>query len=71
MRTREKAIAKSEHPAGIQNRTRKAPQDLGVWLVWRCFTAKRAESVPLFGGFGLASNWECSSTHAKETFENA
>jgi Plasmid encoded RepA protein len=29
--------------------------DLYMWLVWRCFSAKRTESVPLFGGFGLAS----------------
>jgi hypothetical protein len=25
-----------------------------MWLVWLCFNAKRAESIPLFGAFGVA-----------------
>ncbi|MGH9400803.1 MAG: replication protein RepA [Terriglobia bacterium] len=29
--------------------------DLYVWLVWRCWTAKTAVSIPLFGGEGLIS----------------
>jgi hypothetical protein len=29
--------------------------DLYMWLVWRCFNAKRTESVPLFGASGLAA----------------
>jgi hypothetical protein len=29
--------------------------DLYMWLCWRCHHAKRTESVPLFGDFGLAS----------------
>ena len=29
--------------------------DLYMWLCWRCHQAKRTESVPLFGDFGLAS----------------
>jgi hypothetical protein len=29
--------------------------DLYMWLVWRCFSAKRTESIPLFGAFGLAA----------------
>lgn len=28
--------------------------DLYMWLVWRCFSAKRTENIPLFGAFGLA-----------------
>lgn len=27
--------------------------DFYMWLTWRCFTARRAESVPLFGPAGL------------------
>src|SRR2546423_5077813 len=27
--------------------------DLFVWLSYRCFTAKREESIPIFGDFGL------------------
>jgi hypothetical protein len=30
-----------------------AALDLYVWLSYRCFTAKREESVPIFGPFGL------------------
>jgi len=30
-----------------------AALDLYVWLSYRCFTAKREESVPIFGRFGL------------------
>jgi hypothetical protein len=26
-----------------------------MWLSYRCFTAKGAESIPLFGDFGLAN----------------
>ena len=29
--------------------------DLYMWLVWRCFNAKRTDTVPLFGAFGLAA----------------
>ena len=29
--------------------------DLYMWLVWRCFSAKRTETVPLFGAYGLAA----------------
>jgi Plasmid encoded RepA protein len=29
--------------------------DLYVWLSWRCFHAKRAERVPLFGSGGLVN----------------
>ena len=29
--------------------------DLYMWLCWRCHQARRTESVPLFGAFGLAS----------------
>ena len=29
--------------------------DLFRWLSYRCFTAKGAESIPLFGDFGLTS----------------
>jgi hypothetical protein len=28
--------------------------DLYMWLVWRCYTAKRTERIPLFGNHGLA-----------------
>ena len=28
--------------------------DLYMWLCWRCFSAKRAECIPLFGSSGLA-----------------
>jgi len=31
--------------------------DLYLWLVWRCFSAKRTESIPLFGAFGLAAQF--------------
>ena len=27
--------------------------DLYMWLCWRCFNAKRAENIPLFGSSGL------------------
>ena len=29
--------------------------DLFMWLSYRCFTAEGAESIPLFGDFGLAN----------------
>jgi hypothetical protein len=29
--------------------------DLYMWLVWRCFSAKRTEEIPLFGSYGLAA----------------
>jgi hypothetical protein len=29
--------------------------DLYTWLTWRCFQAKNAERIPLFGVFGLAA----------------
>lgn len=29
--------------------------DLYMWLVWRCFSAKRTDTIPLFGAFGLAA----------------
>lgn len=29
--------------------------DLYMWLCWRCHHAKRTETIPLFGDFGLAS----------------
>jgi hypothetical protein len=29
--------------------------DLYMWLCWRCHQARRTESIPLFGAFGLAS----------------
>ena len=32
-----------------------AALDLFMWLTYRCFTAKRPESIPIFGEFGLVS----------------
>jgi len=29
--------------------------DLFMWLVYRCFIAKREEQIPLFGNFGLTA----------------
>ena len=29
--------------------------DLFMWLVYRCFVAKREERIPLFGNFGLTA----------------
>ena len=29
--------------------------DLYTWLTWRCYQAKSAERIPLFGAFGLAA----------------
>jgi hypothetical protein len=29
--------------------------DLFMWLVYRCFVAKREEQIPLFGDFGLTA----------------
>ena len=29
--------------------------DLYMWLAWRCFSAKRTQTIPLFGAYGLAA----------------
>ena len=42
----EAAKALSSSPAAL---------DLFMWLSYRCFTAKGLERIPIFGGFGLAS----------------
>jgi hypothetical protein len=50
-----------EHPIPVDLAVVKALADspgnldLYVWLVWRCWTAKGAVSIPLFGPDGLVS----------------
>jgi hypothetical protein len=45
--------------------------DLYTWLTWRCYQAKSAERIPLFGPFGLAAQLGSRNTLGSGSSESA